>query len=146
MHARDVAASEVRSLAQRSSTAANAIDALIPASVQTIASGSALAGEARSTMADVTRAVARVTDIVGEIAAASPDQSRGIGQVNPTLTQTSQMTQQNAEFVEQAAAASKSLEAQGRELAETIVAFRMPNRSATASRDVPPVALQAAAA
>ncbi len=121
MHARDVVASEVRSLAQRSSTAANAIDALIPASVQTMASGSALAGEARSTMADVTRAVARVTDVVSEIAAASAEQSREIEQVNLTLTQTSQRTQQNAEFVEQAAAASKSLKAQGRELAATRV-------------------------
>ncbi|KVL40730.1 chemotaxis protein [Burkholderia territorii] len=121
-----VVASEVRSLAQRSSTAAKEIKELISASVQTIQAGSALAGEAGETMSDVTRAVARVTDIMGEIAAASAEQSRGIDQVNLTITQMDQTTQQNAALVEQAAAASKSLEAQGRDLPETVSAFRMP--------------------
>ncbi|KWF37943.1 chemotaxis protein [Burkholderia pseudomultivorans] len=121
-----VVASEVRSLAQRSSTAAKEIKELISASVQTIQDGSALAGEAGKTMADVTQAVARVTDIMGEIAAASAEQSRGIDQVNLTITQMDQTTQQNAALVEQAAAASKSLEAQGQELSGTVSAFRMP--------------------
>ncbi|MBY4868232.1 HAMP domain-containing protein [Burkholderia sp. Bp9017] len=121
-----VVASEVRSLAQRSSTAAKEIKELITASVQTIRDGSALAGEAGKTMSDVTQAVARVTDIMGEIAAASAEQSRGIDQVNLTITQMDETTQQNAALVEQAAAASKSLEAQGRELSETVSAFRMP--------------------
>ncbi|MBU9452718.1 methyl-accepting chemotaxis protein [Burkholderia multivorans] len=121
-----VVASEVRSLAQRSSTAAKEIKALIGASVQTIRDGSALADEAGKTMADVTQAVARVTDIMGEIAAASAEQSRGIEQVNLTITQMDQTTQQNAALVEQAAAASKSLDAQGRELSQTVAAFRMP--------------------
>ncbi|WP_321852299.1 methyl-accepting chemotaxis protein [Burkholderia diffusa] len=121
-----VVASEVRSLAQRSSTAAKEIKELISASVQTIQDGSALAGEAGKTMSDVTRAVARVTDIMGEIAAASAEQSRGIDQVNLTITQMDETTQQNAALVEQAAAASKSLEAQGRDLSETVSAFRMP--------------------
>ncbi|MGU7810639.1 methyl-accepting chemotaxis protein [Burkholderia sp. AW49-1] len=121
-----VVASEVRSLAQRSSTAAKEIKELISASVQTIHDGSALAGEAGKTMSDVTRAVARVTDIMGEIAAASAEQSRGIDQVNLTITQMDETTQQNAALVEQAAAASKSLEAQGRDLSETVSAFRMP--------------------
>ncbi|WGY71997.1 MCP four helix bundle domain-containing protein [Burkholderia cepacia] len=122
-----VVASEVRSLAQRSSTAAKEIKELISASVQTIQDGSALAGEAGKTMSDVTQAVARVTDIMGEIAAASAEQSRGIDQVNLTVTQMDETTQQNAALVEQAAAASKSLEAQGRELSETVAAFRMPS-------------------
>ncbi|MGU7768759.1 methyl-accepting chemotaxis protein [Burkholderia sp. MR1-5-21] len=121
-----VVASEVRSLAQRSSTAAKEIKELITASVQTIRDGSTLAGEAGRTMTDVTQAVARVTDIMGEIAAASAEQSRGIDQVNLTITQMDQTTQQNAALVEQAAAASKSLDAQGRELAQTVAAFRMP--------------------
>ncbi|MPV68423.1 methyl-accepting chemotaxis protein [Burkholderia sp. BE17] len=121
-----VVAGEVRSLAQRSATAAKEIKALISASVQTIKDGSALAGEAGRTMSDVTLAVARVTDIMGEIAAASAEQSRGIDQVNLTITQMDETTQQNAALVEQAAAASKSLEAQGRELSETVAAFRMP--------------------
>ncbi|VWC57118.1 chemotaxis protein [Burkholderia lata] len=122
-----VVASEVRSLAQRSSTAAKEIKELISASVQTIRDGSELAGEAGKTMSDVTQAVARVTDIMGEIAAASAEQSRGIDQVNLTITQMDETTQQNAALVEQAAAASKSLEAQGRELSETVAAFRMPS-------------------
>ena len=128
-----VVASEVRSLAQRSSTAAKEIKELINASVQTIRDGSALAGEAGKTMSDVTQAVARVTDIMGEIAAASAEQSRGIDQVNLTITQMDETTQQNAALVEQAAAASKSLEAQGRELSETVAAFRMPSGSHGAS-------------
>ena len=129
-----VVASEVRSLAQRSSTAAKEIKELICASVQTIQDGSALAGEAGKTMADVTQAVARVTDIMGEIAAASAEQSRGIDQVNLTITQMDETTQQNAALVEQAAAASKSLEAQGRDLSETVSTFRMPaGEPATAS-------------
>ncbi|WP_175839576.1 methyl-accepting chemotaxis protein [Burkholderia arboris] len=129
-----VVASEVRSLAQRSSTAAKEIKELISMSVQTIQDGSALAGEAGKTMSDVTQAVARVTDIMGEIAAASAEQSRGIDQVNLTITQMDETTQQNAALVEQAAAASKSLEAQGRELSETVAAFRMPSgANATAS-------------
>ncbi|HIE5942134.1 TPA: methyl-accepting chemotaxis protein [Burkholderia cepacia] len=122
-----VVASEVRSLAQRSSTAAKEIKELINVSVQTIRDGSALAGEAGKTMSDITQAVARVTDIMGEIAAASAEQSRGIDQVNLTITQMDETTQQNAALVEQAAAASKSLEAQGRELSETVAAFRMPS-------------------
>ncbi|RXV67289.1 HAMP domain-containing protein [Burkholderia stabilis] len=128
-----VVASEVRSLAQRSSTAAKEIKELISASVQTIQNGSALAGEAGKTMSDVTQAVARVTDIMGEIAAASAEQSRGIDQVNLTITQMDETTQQNAALVEQAAAASKSLEAQGRELSETVSAFRMPSGEHVAS-------------
>jgi methyl-accepting chemotaxis protein-1 (serine sensor receptor) len=128
-----VVASEVRSLAQRSSTAAKEIKELIGASVQTIQNGSALAGEAGKTMSDVTQAVARVTDIMGEIAAASAEQSRGIDQVNLTITQMDATTQQNAALVEQAAAASKSLETQGRELSQTVSAFRMPAGEAATS-------------
>ncbi|MBR8252517.1 methyl-accepting chemotaxis protein [Burkholderia ambifaria] len=128
-----VVASEVRSLAQRSSTAAKEIKELIGASVQTIQNGSALAGEAGKTMSDVTQAVARVTDIMGEIAAASAEQSRGIDQVNLTITQMDATTQQNAALVEQAAAASKSLETQGRELSQTVSAFRMPAGKAATS-------------
>ncbi|MCA8491963.1 methyl-accepting chemotaxis protein [Burkholderia arboris] len=133
-----VVASEVRSLAQRSSTAAKEIKELISVSVQTIQDGSALAGEAGKTMSDVTQAVARVTDIMGEIAAASAEQSRGIDQVNLTITQMDETTQQNAALVEQAAAASKSLEAQGRELSETVAAFRMPSGAHAAAAGTHP--------
>ncbi len=120
-----VVASEVRSLAQRSSSAAKDIKELITSSVQTVQTGATLASEAGRTMSEVTQAVARVTDIMGEIAAASEEQSRGIEQINMAITQMDETTQQNAALVEQAAAASKSLEAQGRQLDETVAVFRV---------------------
>jgi methyl-accepting chemotaxis protein len=122
-----VVASEVRSLAQRSSSAAKEIKDLINASVQKIQDGSSLVNEAGKTMSEVTQAVARVTDIMGEIAAASNEQSRGIEQVSRAITQMDEVTQQNAALVEEAAAASKSLEDQGRQLNEAISFFRMGN-------------------
>ncbi|WDD94171.1 methyl-accepting chemotaxis protein [Burkholderia sp. FERM BP-3421] len=139
-----VVASEVRSLAQRSSSAAKEIKELISASVQTIRDGSTLANQAGETMGEVTQAVARVTDIMGEIAAASAEQSRGIDQVNLTITQMDQTTQQNAALVEQAAAASKSLESQGHALNDTVATFRLPAggvapRGAAADWDEPAV-------
>lgn len=120
-----VVASEVRSLAQRSSTAAKEIKDLINASVQKIQDGSSLANEAGKTMSEVTHAIGRVTDIMGEIAAASTEQSRGIEQVNRAITQMDEVTQQNAALVEEAAAASKSLEDQGRQLNEAVSLFRL---------------------
>ncbi|HWT37459.1 MAG TPA: methyl-accepting chemotaxis protein, partial [Paraburkholderia sp.] len=120
-----VVASEVRSLAQRSSSAAKEIKELIGASVERIRDGSSLAGEAGATMTEVTRAVGQVTAIMSEIAAASEEQSRGIAQVNLAITQMDDVTQQNAALVEQAAAASRSLEDQGRQLDEAVSAFRL---------------------
>jgi len=118
-------ASEVRSLAQRSSSAAKEIKDLIAESVAKIQGGSERASEAGKTMSEVTQAVARVTDIMGEIAAASIEQSRGIEQVNQAITQMDSVTQQNAALVEQATAASKSLEGQGYELNQAIAFFRL---------------------
>ncbi|ASW03481.1 methyl-accepting chemotaxis protein [Paraburkholderia aromaticivorans] len=126
-----VVASEVRSLAQRSSGAAKEIKDLINASVQKIQNGSSLANQAGKTMSEVTQAVARVTDIMGEIAAASTEQSRGIEQVNQAITQMDEVTQQNAALVEEAAAASKSLEDQGRQLNQAISFFRLDAQTAT---------------
>ncbi|WP_027211641.1 methyl-accepting chemotaxis protein [Burkholderia sp. WSM2232] len=120
-----VVASEVRSLAQRSSSAAKEIKELIASSVDRIRDGSSLAGEAGRTMTEVTHAVARVTDIMSEIAAASSEQSRGIEQVNLAITQMDNVTQQNAALVEQAAAASRSMEEQGQQLSETVGFFRV---------------------
>ncbi|WP_277188474.1 methyl-accepting chemotaxis protein [Caballeronia sp. BR00000012568055] len=118
-----VVASEVRSLAQRSSTAAKEIKELIAESVDKVRGGSQLATEAGETMAEVTQAVARVTDIMQEIAAASAEQGRGIEQVNVAITQMDEVTQQNAALVEEAAAASQSLEEQGRKLNEVMAFF-----------------------
>ncbi|CAN7650168.1 methyl-accepting chemotaxis protein [Trinickia sp. LjRoot230] len=120
-----VVASEVRSLAQRSSGAAKEIKELIGESVQRVKDGSVLASQAGQTMAEVTQAITRVTDIMGEIAAASTEQSRGIEQVNQAITQMDEVTQQNAALVEEAAAASKSLEHQGQQLNEAVAFFRL---------------------
>lgn len=120
-----VVASEVRSLAQRSSSAAKEIKDLISASVQKVQDGLSLANEAGKTMLEVTQAVERVKDIMGEIAAASSEQSRGIEQVNIAITQMDEVTQQNAALVEQAAAGAKSLEDQGQQLNHAVSLFRL---------------------
>ncbi|MBP0590710.1 HAMP domain-containing protein [Paraburkholderia sp. LEh10] len=120
-----VVASEVRSLAQRSSSAAKEIKELIVASVQKIRDGSELADQAGKTMSEVTRAVDRVNDIMGEIAAATSEQSRGIEQVHQAISQMDKVTQQNAALVEEASAASQSLEMRGRQLNQTVAFFRL---------------------
>ncbi|WP_236060862.1 methyl-accepting chemotaxis protein [Paraburkholderia domus] len=137
-----VVASEVRSLAQRSSSAAKEIKDLIANSVEKIRDGSALAGEAGKTMTEVTQAVARVTDIMSEIAAASIEQSRGIEQVNQAITQMDNVTQQNAALVEEAAAASRSMEDQGEQLNEAVAFFQVKDAApavapAPARREAP---------
>lgn len=118
-----VVAGEVRTLAQRSSRAAKEIKDLITASVVKIEAGSTLANDAGKTMAEVTHAVSRVTDIMGEIAAASSEQSRGIEQVNHAINQMDAVTQQNAALVEEAAAAAQSLDGQGQKLNQAIAFF-----------------------
>ena len=124
-----VVASEVRSLAQRSSTAAKEIKELIHDSVERVRAGAGHVQEAGTKMSEITREIRRVTDIMGEITAASQEQSKGIGQVNQAVTQMDEVTQQNAALVEQAAAASRSLEDQGRQLNETVAAFRLQSPS-----------------
>ncbi|MGS0894193.1 methyl-accepting chemotaxis protein [Burkholderia stagnalis] len=120
-----VVAGEVRSLAQRSSTAAKEIKVLIDASVERIRSGSTLVDEAGRTMTDVIGAVRRVTDIMGEIAAASEEQSGGIDQVARAVAQMDEVTQQNAALVEEAAAAAQSLDEQAGRLRETVSVFQV---------------------
>ncbi|RKE25360.1 methyl-accepting chemotaxis sensory transducer with TarH sensor [Paraburkholderia sp. BL23I1N1] len=115
-----VVAGEVRSLAQRSASAAKEIKELIGDSVDKVQSGSALVGRAGTTMEEIVQAVRRVTDIMGEISAASEEQSGGIEQVNRAVVQMDEVTQQNAALVEQAAAAAASLEEQTRQL-QTVV-------------------------
>jgi methyl-accepting chemotaxis protein-1 (serine sensor receptor) len=127
-----VVASEVRSLAQRSSTAAKEIKELITSSVERVRDGATLAGEAGPTMTEVTQAVARVTDIMEEIAAASAEQRRGIEQVNQAISQMDEVTQRNAALVEEAAAASQSLQDQGQELNAAVAFFRIEPHAAHA--------------
>jgi methyl-accepting chemotaxis protein len=120
-----VVAGEVRSLAQRSAEAAREIKALIGASVDKVDTGSKLVADAGTTMTEIVASVQRVTDIIGEITAASSEQSDGIGQVNTAVTQLDQMTQQNAALVEQSAAAAESLKDQAARLAGLVEVFRL---------------------
>ncbi|MFC4308713.1 methyl-accepting chemotaxis protein [Steroidobacter flavus] len=119
-----VVASEVRSLAQRSASAAKEIKDLINDSVDKVRSGSELVDESGRTLADIMESVKRVSDIVAEIAAASEEQAQGIDQVNNAISTMDSMTQQNAALVEEASAASKSLEQQGQGLVAQVNQFR----------------------
>ncbi len=127
-----VVAGEVRSLAQRSATAAKEIKQLIGASVERVHNGSTLVEQAGSTMGEIVQAVQRVTDIMGEIAAASEEQSSGIAQVGRAVTQMDEVTQQNAALVEQAAVSAASLQDQAARLRDTVGAFRIGAHQAAA--------------
>src|ERR1700758_4917985 len=127
-----VVAGEVRSLAQRSASAAKEIKELIGDSTDKVQSGSLLVGRAGTTMDEIVQAVRRVTDIMGEISAASEEQSTGIEQVNRAVVQMDEVTQQNAALVEQAAAAAASLEDQTRQLQTVIGQWRVSGAQQTA--------------
>ncbi len=128
-----VVASEVRSLAQRSAAAAKEINELIASSVVTVRDGSQQAAEAGNVMSEVKSAIKRVSEIVGEIAAASEEQSRGIEQVNQAIVQMDQVTQQNAALVEQAAAATQSLEEQAAKLKGVVSSFTLVGNARTSA-------------
>ncbi|MBV6852061.1 MCP four helix bundle domain-containing protein [Xanthomonas campestris pv. mirabilis] len=126
-----VVASEVRTLAQRSTAAAKEIKSLIDDSVQRVAEGSLLVHSAGTTMAEIVTSVQRVTDIMGEISAASQEQSSGIEQVNQTVTQMDETTQQNAALVEEATAAARALEEQALGLTEAVAVFKTDSSDAS---------------
>ncbi|WP_306798485.1 methyl-accepting chemotaxis protein [Janthinobacterium sp. FW305-128] len=135
-----VVATEVRSLAQRSAAAARDIRALIANSTQQVDAGAALVAQAGATMQEVVAAVGRVSQMVADITAASAEQSTGIGQVSQAVVQMDEVTQQNAALVEEAAAASQSLEGEAANLLQVVSVFRLqqgpahalPRRSAPA--------------
>ena len=135
-----VVAGEVRSLAQRSASAAKEIKELIGDSVDKVQSGSALVGRAGTTMDEIVQAVRRVTDIMGEISAASEEQSGGIEQVNRAVVQMDEVTQQNAALVEQAAAAAASLEDQTRQLQAVVSGWKVAGGAAHGGAAARPVA------
>ncbi len=120
-----VVASEVRSLAGRSADAAKEIKSLISASVERVEHGSTLVDQAGATMTEVVSSIRRVTDIMGEISAASTEQSQGVSQVGEAVTQMDQVTQQNAALVEEMAAAASSLKSQAGELVQTVALFKL---------------------
>ena len=120
-----VVAAEVRSLAQRSASAAKEIKGLIDASVSNVERGQSLAGDAGSSMHAILQSVKRVTDIMGEISAASTEQSTGIGHVGVAIAQMDAVTQQNAALVEQATAGAASLAEQAVSLKHAVSAFRL---------------------
>ncbi len=120
-----VVAGEVRSLAQRSAQAAREVKALIEASVSKVAEGAGHAENAGATMQEVVASVKRVTDIMGEIAAASQEQASGIEQVNRAVSQMDEVTQQNAALVEEAAAAAGSMQDQAHALVGAVGVFRL---------------------
>ncbi len=130
-----VVAGEVRTLAQRSAEAAKEIKALITDSVRNVEDGSALVEDAGRTMEEIVTAIKRVTDIMSEISAASVEQSQGIEQVNATITQLDEMTQQNAALVEQATAAASSMEEQARLLTHAVSVFRLRAAADAADAD-----------
>jgi len=120
-----VVAGEVRTLAQRSASAAKEIKGLIEVSGNRVENGTRLVERAGATMVEVVQSVKRVTDIMGEISAASVEQSSGIEQVNLAVTQMDEMTQQNAALVEEASAAAAALEGQAARLRESVALFRL---------------------
>jgi methyl-accepting chemotaxis protein len=120
-----VVASEVRSLASRSADAAKEIKQLIHASVERVEQGTVLVDEAGITMTEVVGSIRRVSDLVGEISAASNEQATGVAQVGEAVATMDQTTQQNAALVEQMAAAASSLNSQAASLVQTVSVFKL---------------------
>ncbi len=132
-----VVASEVRSLAGRSAEAAKEIKSLIGASVERVEQGNALADQAGVTMTEVVSSIKRVTDLMGEISAASVEQSQGVAQVTEAITQMDQATQQNAALVEESAAAADSLKTQAQQLVEAVSVFKLSGMHAKEVTSLP---------
>ena len=129
-----VVASEVRSLAQRSASAAKEIKDLIGDSVEKVRSGTALVDESGKVLNEIMESVKKVSDIVAEIAAASEEQAQGIDQVTNAVTQMDNTTQQNAALVEEATAAAKAMEQQARQLVTQMAFFRSSQTDGAAQR------------
>jgi len=120
-----VVATEVRNLAQRSSAAAKEIKQLIDDSVEKVDLGTTLVQQAGATMEQIVTSVKHVTDVVGEISAASHEQSIGIEEVHRAITLMDQVTQQNATLVEQATVAVGTLQEQAISLNDAVGVFRL---------------------
>jgi methyl-accepting chemotaxis protein len=142
-----VVASEVRSLAGRSAEAAKEIKALITDSVGRVEQGSVLVDQAGQTMSEVVASIRRVTDIMGEISAASTEQSQGVAQIGEAVQQMDQATQQNAALVEEMAAAANSLKSQAQDLVQAVAVFRLDAQATAVAASAPrPVSTVSASA
>jgi methyl-accepting chemotaxis protein len=141
-----VVASEVRSLAQRSAAAAKEIKALIGDSADKVEAGTRLVDAAGQTMEEIVASVRKVSDLVADIAAASQEQSAGIGQINTAVTQMDQVVQQNAALVEEATAATASMKEQAAVLLRMVSRFQIgPEHAAGAEwHELKPLAPPAA--
>jgi methyl-accepting chemotaxis protein len=133
-----VVATEVRNLAQRSAGAAKEIKELIGDSVGKVDAGSKLVDEAGQTMDLIVTSIRQVADIMGEITAATQEQSNGIEEVNQAITQMDEMTQQNAALVEEAAAAAESMQEQAQLLAQAVSIFKLSHDEGTRRPAAPP--------
>jgi methyl-accepting chemotaxis protein len=141
-----VVATEVRNLAQRSASAAKEIKSLISDSVEKVDAGTKLVDEAGKTMNEIVTSVKHVADIMGEITAASQEQSAGIEQVNLAITQMDEITQQNAALVEEAAAAAQAMQDQARSLSHAVSVFKLDQVMTQAAMPAPaPKAVRAPA-
>ena len=140
-----VVATEVRNLAQRSASAAKEIKELIDDSVGKVEAGGKLVDKAGHTMTEIVASITRVTDIMGEIASASHEQTMGIEQINSAITQMDEVTQQNAALVEEAAAAAGSLQDQSGVLAQLVGTFKLDQAKPRAAA-VPAAPVRAPAA
>ncbi|WP_076594101.1 methyl-accepting chemotaxis protein [Herminiimonas arsenitoxidans] len=138
-----VVASEVRTLAQRSASAAKEIKELIGDSVDKVSIGSRLVDDAGATMREVVESVKRVTDIMSEITAASQEQTDGIEQINQAVMQMDQVTQQNAALVEEAAAAAEALQDQAQNLSQVVSVFKLDSNSLALTQAAPQYAAEA---
>ncbi|MBA0207134.1 MCP four helix bundle domain-containing protein [Pectobacterium aroidearum] len=120
-----VVAGEVRTLAQRSASAAKEIKELIGTSVEQANLGHTVVIDAGGTIQSVVEDIKRVASLVTEISTASHEQSLGIGQINTAISQMETVTQQNAALVNEAAAAAGSLSERAGELSHAVAAFRI---------------------
>ncbi|MBX3585954.1 MAG: HAMP domain-containing protein [Ramlibacter sp.] len=134
-----VVAAEVRNLAQRSAAAAKEIKTLINDSVHKVEAGTRLVDAAGQTMGEIVTSVKKVSDLIAEIAAASQEQSAGIGQVNTAVSQMEQVVQQNASLVEQATAATESMKDQAAALLQLVARFRLGAADGADRADAPPM-------
>lgn len=133
-----VVAGEVRNLAQRSASAAKEIKELITDSVIKTTEGTAQVEKAGATMQEIVTSVKHVTDIIGEIAAASQEQSAGIDLVNDAIIKMDDVTQQNTALVEEAAAAAESLMEQADELLNSVSVFSIDNSTKDSTKSSHP--------